>query len=120
MNPISDKVFVEGLEIDALIGVYDWERLIQQRLVFDIEMETDIKKAASTDDVQYALDYASVSEAVMTYVSESSFELIEALAEEVAKLILERFNVSRICLKLSKPGAVPQAKNVAVQIVRAR
>ena len=61
MNRAADKVFVEGLEIEALIGVYDWERLIQQRLVFDIEMETDIQKAAETDDVQYALNYAAVS-----------------------------------------------------------
>lgn len=114
----SDRVLIEGLEIEATIGVYDWERDILQRLVFDIEMETDIRAAAEADDIDKTLDYKTISDEVERFVKASSFQLIESLAEEVAALILSDFPVTSLWLKLSKPGAVPAAKNVAVKIFR--
>lgn len=113
-----DQVFIEGLKVDALIGVYDWEREILQPLVFDIKMATDIRQAAQTDDLQYTLDYFAISAAVTALVEQSSFRLIESLAEAVAQLIQTQFSVSWVSVKVSKPGAVPNALNVAVQIER--
>ena len=114
----TDRVFIEGLEIETVIGVYDWERDIQQRLSFDIEMAWDIRPAAKTDDVALALDYSQVSEKVIAYIKNSSFQLIESLAEQVAQLILLEFNVSMVKIRLRKPGAVPESRSVGVEIVR--
>jgi len=115
---VLDRVFIEGLKVDALIGVYDWEREITQPLVFDIEMATDIKPAATTDDLALTLDYFAISQAVTEYVKQSSFQLIESLAEELALLIMQNYGVCWLKIKVSKPGAVPNAGNVAVQIER--
>lgn len=113
-----DKILVEGLKVDACIGVYDWERKIRQRLVFDFELGIDIAEAANGDDLSKTVDYAALSERVVGFVSESEFQLIEALAEEVATLVLAEYPVRYINIKLSKPGAVEQASNIAVVISR--
>lgn len=113
-----DRVFIEGLKVDALIGVYDWEREILQPLEFDIEMATDIRPAAADDELSLTLDYFSISQAITELVKSSSYKLIETLAESVSELIREEFGVCWVKVKVSKPGAVPNARNVAVQIER--
>lgn len=104
-----DRIFVRGLAVDAVIGVYDWERDIRQSLVLDLEMAWDIRAAAAADDLSRTLDYAAVSQRVMAFVSGSRFELVEALAEGVAQLIRSEFGVPWLRLVLTKPGAVPAA-----------
>ncbi|MGY0559018.1 MULTISPECIES: dihydroneopterin aldolase [unclassified Lysobacter] len=113
-----DKVFIEGLQIDALIGIYDWERRIRQPLVFDIEMAFDNRVPAATDAIGDTLNYKAVSKRVVEYVSQSDFGLVETLAERVASIILEEFGVQHVKLKLSKPGAVRGARAVGVMIER--
>lgn len=113
-----DRVFIEGLKVDALIGVYDWEREILQPLVFDIEMATDIRLAAASDELSLTLDYFSISQAITDLVKNSSYKLIETLAEAVSELIRDQFSVCWVKVKVSKPGAVPNAQNVAVMIER--
>ncbi|OOE64604.1 dihydroneopterin aldolase [Salinivibrio sp. IB282] len=113
-----DSVFIEQLDVYTTIGVYDWEQTIQQKLVFDIEMAHDNQPAAQQDDVSLALDYASISEAVIAHVQASRCALIERVAEEVAQLIQTQFGVSWIRVRVAKPGAVAQAGNVGVVIER--
>ncbi|AJZ88049.1 bifunctional dihydroneopterin aldolase/7,8-dihydroneopterin epimerase [Cedecea neteri] len=113
-----DIVFIEQLSVITTIGVYDWEQTIEQKLVFDIEMAWDNRKAAGSDDVKDCLSYADVSEAVLQHVGGGRFALVERVAEEVAELLLTRFNSPWIRLKVSKPGAVAQAANVGVIIER--
>jgi dihydroneopterin aldolase len=113
-----DKVFIEGLEIEALIGIYDWERRIRQPLVFDIEMAFDNRIPAATDAITDTLDYKAVSKRVIQFVSESDFGLVETLAEKVAAIILDEFGVRHVRLRLSKPGAVRGARAVGVMIER--
>ncbi len=113
-----DHVFIEGLEIEALIGIYDWERRIRQPLVFDIEMAFDNRIPAASDAIGDTLDYKAVSKRVVEYVSASDFGLVETLAERVAAIILGEFGVQRVRLKLSKPGAVRGARAVGVMIER--
>lgn len=116
-----DQVFIRGLEVQAVIGAYDWERTIRQRLVLDLEMDWDIRPAAADDDLTLALDYAAVSQRVLDYVSASSFELVETLADRLATLIMEEFSVPGLRLVISKPGAVPEARRgVGVIIERGR
>lgn len=113
-----DTVFIEQLEVQALIGIYDWERRIRQPLWFDIEMSFDNRIPAASDAIADTLDYKAVSKRVIAYVEQSGFGLVETLAERVAALILEEFAVRRVRLKLSKPGAVRGARAVGVCILR--
>ena len=114
-----DKVFIEALEIEALIGIYDWERRIRQPLLFDIEMAFDNRIPAASDAIADTLNYKAVSKRVVDYVSQSDFGLVETLAERVAAIILQEFGVRHVKLKLSKPGAVRGARAVGVVIERA-
>jgi len=75
-----DKVFIEGLEIQTLIGVYDWERRIRQTLRFDLEMAFDNRIPAASDEITDTLDYKKISKRLMAYVENSSFALVETLA----------------------------------------
>ncbi len=117
---MTDKVFIEALEIETLIGIYDWERRIRQSLLFDIEMAFDNRKPAASDDIADTLNYKAVSKRLIEYVSVSSFGLVETLAERCAEIILTEFAVSHVRLKLSKPGAVRGARAVGVIIERSR
>ena len=115
-----DTVFIEGLEIEALIGIYDWERRVRQPLQFDIEMAFDNRRPAASDAIADTLDYKAVSKRLIAFVSESAFGLVETLAERCATLIIEEFGVAHVRLKLSKPGAVRGARAVGVRIERSR
>ncbi|ELE9011940.1 bifunctional dihydroneopterin aldolase/7,8-dihydroneopterin epimerase [Enterobacter cloacae] len=113
-----DIVFIEQLSVITTIGVYDWEQTIEQRLVFDIEMGWDNRKSAKSDDVNDCLSYADISETVIAHVEGQRFALVERVAEEVAELLLTKFNSPWVRIKLSKPGAVARAANVGVIIER--
>ncbi|AQM20342.1 MULTISPECIES: bifunctional dihydroneopterin aldolase/7,8-dihydroneopterin epimerase [Vibrio] len=113
-----DKVFIEQLTVITTIGVYDWEQEIKQKLVLDIEMAHDNQPAGKSDDVIDALDYAQVSQAVIAHIENGRFLLVERVAEEVAELLMQRFSVPWVKIRLAKPGAVAQASSVGVIIER--
>ncbi|PWC15841.1 bifunctional dihydroneopterin aldolase/7,8-dihydroneopterin epimerase [Brenneria roseae subsp. americana] len=113
-----DIVFIEELTVITTIGVYDWEQTIQQKLVFDIEMGWDNRRAAASDDVNDCLSYAEVSEAVIEHVAGQRFALVERVAEEVAQILMQRFPIPWLRIKVGKPGAVAQARQVGVIIER--
>jgi len=115
-----DRVFIEGLEIDALIGIYGWERRIRQVLRFDLELAFDNRIPAASDAIADTLDYKTISKRLIDYVKASKFQLVETLAEHCAALVLDEFPVSWLRLKLSKPGAVRGARAVGVIIERNR
>jgi len=115
---MNDHVLIEGLSVDTVIGVFDWEQKITQRLVIDLDMAWDSRPAAATDDIHQALDYAKVSDAVMALVTARPRQLIEQVAEEIATLILQQFSVPEVKVRVAKPGAVKNATTVAVQIHR--
>ena len=91
-----DKVFIEGLEIDALIGIYDWERRIRQTLRFDLEMGFDNRKPAASDNIEDTLNYKAVSRRLVEFVSQSDYGLVETLAERCAEIVLAEFNVASV------------------------
>ncbi|MGO1329413.1 MAG: dihydroneopterin aldolase [Idiomarina loihiensis] len=113
-----DVVSIEGLTVETIIGVYDWEKEKKQQLVLDIQMSWDNQRAATTDNIDDALDYALVSERVSVWVAEKPRQLIETVAEGVASLILNEFGVQNVEVRVAKPGAVPNAKTVAVSVRR--
>jgi 7,8-dihydroneopterin aldolase/epimerase/oxygenase len=105
-----DIIFLSGLEIDTIIGIYDWERKAKQTITLDIEMGFDISRAASSDDIQYALDYKCVSERVIEFVEASSYFLVETLIEEIARLLISEFSIPWVKICLNKNDAIKQAK----------
>ena len=115
-----DIVFIEALEIDTVIGIYDWERTITQKVVLDIEMAFDNRVPAASDAITDTLDYKAVSKRLIAFVGASSFGLVESLAERCAAIIREEFGVAWVRLKLSKPGAVTGSRAVGVVIERGR
>lgn len=115
-----DKVFIRDLRIPAVVGIFDWERRIRQEIRLDIEMGFDIGKAAASDSIDDTLDYKAVAKRVDAFVRDSSYQLVEALAENVAQLVLDEFPVESVKLTLNKTGAVSIAKDVGVIIERSR
>ena len=113
-----DVVFIEGLTIETVIGIYDWERRVRQPVVLDIEMAFDNTRPAATDSIDDTLNYKSISKRLIAFVEASSFHLVETLAEHCAAIIRDEFGVAWVRLKLSKPGAVRGAKSVGVCIER--
>jgi dihydroneopterin aldolase len=115
-----DRVFIEDLRIQTVIGIYDWEREITQTISIDLQMAFDISRAAKSDDIVDTLDYKSVSKRLIQFVETSEFQLVEALAEQCAQIVLKEFPVSWVQLKLSKPGAVRGSSAVGVIIERGK
>jgi dihydroneopterin aldolase len=114
-----DTVFIEGLEVDTVIGAYDWERTIRQCLRLDLYLGWDNRPAAAGDDLSKALDYAAVSARVQVFASEAQFILVETFAERLAEVLMSEFQIPWLRLRLTKPGAVPAAiGGVGVEIER--
>lgn len=114
-----DRVFIEGLEVDTVIGAYDWERGIRQCLRLDLSFAWDNRPAAAGDDLTLALDYASVSTRIQAFAEQAQFQLVETFAERLVEVLMSEFNITWVRLKLAKPGAVPAAKGgVGVEIER--
>ena len=115
-----DIVFIEGLIVDTVIGIFDWEREIRQQVRIDLEMAWDNRPAGASDAIEDALNHKSVAKRIIALVRESEFFLVERLAEVVARTVIEEFSVGWLRLRLSKPGAVRGAENVGVIIERSR
>jgi dihydroneopterin aldolase len=113
-----DIVYIRELEIKTIIGIFDWERDQRQVVSLDLEMGTDIRAAASTDNIEQALDYKAVAKRLIDFVEKSEFYLVETLAERIAAIVLEEFDVKWLKLRLGKPGAVTGSKDVGVIIER--
>ncbi len=113
-----DIVFLRDLRIETVIGIYDWERHTRQTVILDLEMGTDVAKAAASDDIEDALNYKAVAKRLIAFVEESEFMLVETLAERCAQIIREEFGVPWVRLSLNKVGAVSGARDVGVIIER--
>ena len=113
-----DIIFLHDLRVDTIIGIWEWERKIRQTVAIDLEMSADIRKAAATDSVEDTLNYKLVAKRLQQFVGESSFQLVETLAERIAQIILDEFDVTWVRVKLNKPGAIRGARDVGVIIER--
>jgi dihydroneopterin aldolase len=113
-----DKIFLSELKVDTIIGIWEWERRIRQTVVIDLEMSADIAKAAASDEVVDTLNYKLVAKRVQEFVADSSFQLVETLAERIAAIIREEFNVAWVKVRVNKPGAIRGSKDVGVLIER--
>jgi dihydroneopterin aldolase len=116
----ADRIDIVGLAVPAVIGIFDWERKVRQRVVLDLTLHAGLRRAARSDRIADALDYKKVSKRVQEAVRKSRFRLLEALAEEVARLLLAEFPARKVVVRVEKPGALRGARTVAVTITRSR
>ena len=114
----SDVVFVKSLKIEAVIGVYAWERAITQPLLIDIALETDVSRAAGSDNVNDALNYKAVCDDVSAWCKAIQAQLLEHLAGQIADKLLSKYASHKVTLSIAKPTAIKQADAVGVQITR--
>lgn len=115
-----DKVFIQGLEVETLIGVHAWEKRTLRPLLLDLQLGIDIKPAAASDRVRDALDYQAVKEIVTKFVETERVDLLETMAERLARHLFNEFPLDALQLRIVKPGAVMGVKAVGVEIERQR
>ena len=113
-----DTVFIQGLKATTTIGVYQHERKIKQTIIIDLKMSFDNRPPGLSDNLGDALDYEAISQRTISYVESSKHYLIESMAENLSRLLLEEFSIDKLILTISKPGAVSTADNIGVRIVR--
>lgn len=113
-----DQIFIHGLKLKTTIGVHEWEKRLKRTLIFDLDMAVDTRAAAADDDLTKTLNYSAVNKAINALVSDSQFELIESLAERVARLLLEDFGVEWCRVRINKPFAIKGVPEVGVVIER--
>jgi dihydroneopterin aldolase len=113
-----DIVFINDLRIEAIIGIYTWERKVKQTISLDLEMGADIRRSAETDAIEDTLNYKAVAKRLIAFVGESEYQLVETLAEKVTKIVLTEFSVPWVKLTVHKPGAVRGSRDVGVIIER--
>ena len=113
-----DRIFIRHLQVDAIIGIYEHERIHRQRVILELEMSADVAHAASAEDIESTLNYKTLSEALVRFVAESEFQLIETLAERITQIVRDDFGVQWVKLTLHKPDALPGDTDVGVIIER--
>jgi len=113
-----DRIFISALTAEAVIGIYDWERKVRQHLEIDLEIWMDLRAAANSDAIEDTLNYKSVAKRVLAFVEASSFRLVEALAGEIARIVLEELKLARVRVTVHKPGAIRHSKDVGVIVER--
>ena len=115
---LMDIIFLHDLTIETIIGIYDWERKEKQSVVLDLDMGANIAAAARTDAIEDTLNYKAVAKRLIQFVGDSDFQLVETLAERVAEIVLNEFDVPWLRLRVNKKGAVRGASDVGVIIER--
>ena len=115
-----DKIFLTSLSTEAVIGIFDWEREIKQRIEIDLEMSLDLTAAGKSDSIDDTLNYKSVAKRVLAFAGESRFQLVETLAERIASLVLAEFPMAAVRVTVHKPGAIRNSRDVGVIIERNR
>lgn len=113
-----DRIFMTALAAEAIIGIYDWEREVKQRLEVDLEMWMDLSAAGKSDAIEDTLNYKSVAKRVLAFVEASRYRLVEALAAEIARIVLEEFRIARVRVTVHKPGAIRHSRDVGVVVER--
>ncbi len=113
-----DIIYLNDLRINTVIGIYEWERQTRQTVILDIQMGTDIRKAASSDAIEDTVNYKAVAKRLFDFVGESEFQLVETLAEQITEVLLSEFHIPWVRLQLNKQGALRGVRDVGIIIER--
>lgn len=113
-----DTIFLRDLRIRTIVGIWEWERRMPQMVSIDLDMGTDIRRAAGSDQIGDTLNYKAVTGRIKTFVADSRFNLIETMAEQIAGIILDEFAVPWVRVSVHKPWAIRGSRDVGVVIER--
>ena len=113
-----DKIFLSALTVECIVGIWEWERRVKQTVIIDLEMATDIRRAAASDRIDDTIDYKRVAKRLLAFVGESQFHLVETLTEQIARIVVTEFGVSWVKVRLNKQGAIRGARDVGIEIER--
>jgi dihydroneopterin aldolase len=115
-----DIIFLNEVKVQTKLGVPEWERMVEQTIILDIEIGYDLSKACKSDDVNDTIDYGAVVNRIRVTLKENSFQLVEALAEHICQLILREFNALNVKVKVAKPAILPGLKALGIVIERSK
>lgn len=115
-----DRIYIRDLALSCIIGIYPEERNIKQDVVINVTMETDLRAAGKSDSIDDTVDYKTIKLNILDFVENSSFQLIESLAEGIAGICLNDAGVQSATVTVDKPGALRFARSVAVEVMRER
>ncbi len=113
-----DKIFLSALNVECIVGIWEWERRVKQNVVIDVELAADIRRAAAADHIDHTVDYKRLAKRLLTFVGESQYQLVETLTERIAHLIVTEFHVPWVKVRLNKQGAIRGARDVGIEIER--
>lgn len=115
-----DIVYIRDLEVQARIGIYEWERQILQTVRIDLEMGWDNKIPAASDNIEDTLNYKETAKQVQRLVQKTEHLLVEKLAEDIAQLLVVTLQIPWVSVTLGKPFAVTGSSEVGVRIERSQ
>jgi 7,8-dihydroneopterin aldolase/epimerase/oxygenase len=118
---MSDLILLHGMSVEALIGVYDWERTAPRPLTLDFELSVDLTAASRSDAVEDTVDYAAVATCVEAVCRREQPQLLEALAGRICQALLAEFAaLQTLTLTVHKPNILPNVRDVAIRLTRSR
>ena len=113
-----DIISLKGMQVECVIGVWKWERQTRQKVIINLDMAIDIRKAAASDELADTLNYKGVSKRISSFVTDSEYNLVESLAEKIATILLKEFSIPWCRVQVEKPAALRGVRNVSVVIER--
>lgn len=113
-----DQIIITGIRTETIIGVYDWERYLHRPIIIDLILYQNLQKAGRSDNVKDTIDYATVTEWVCQQSRKATYQLLEALAENLAAGLIAVFNLNQVKITLHKPNIIDNVDDIAISIIR--
>jgi FolB domain-containing protein len=113
-----DKILIQNLSVEGILGVYERERTTPRKILINVTLFTDTHDCAQTDTLDNCVDYSQVAKDIRDHVKKSKRFTVEALAEDIARLCLDRAGVHGVKVRVDKPGAIKDVETVGVEIER--
>ena len=114
----ADKIVIRDLHLRGIIGINDWEREKKQDILVNLTIVSDLGPAGKSDSVEHTLNYRTITKAIIGLVENSGYQLVEALAAEIARIVVVDFGAPKVVVRVEKPGALRFAESVGVEIER--
>ena len=115
-----DKVFIRDLKVTGILGIHDWERVTPREIIINVTLFADTRRAAKSDDINDCVDYSATAKKIRAHAESAARMTVEALANDLTELCLKEPRVKKVIVRVEKPGAVPEAASVGVEVERAR
>jgi FolB domain-containing protein len=113
-----DKILIQNLRVQGILGVNDWERTTLREIIITVLLFTNTSRAGKSDEIENCIDYSQIAKEIRTLVEKSSRFTVEALAEDIAGLCLTKPGVEKVTIRVEKPRAIKGADSVGVEIER--